>query len=47
MDLNTESKLKVFREVIKKLSNNFSLVNMSTHAKSISNVRKVKSGILN
>ncbi len=32
MDLSTESKLKVFREVINKLSENFSLVNMSTHA---------------
>ncbi len=42
MDLKTESKLKVFREVIKKLSDNFSLVNMSTHAKSMNNIKKVK-----
>ena len=41
MDLNTEKKLKVFREVIKKLSDNFSLVNMSTHAKVIMNIKNL------
>ena len=47
MDLNTESKLKVFRQVIKKLSSNFSLVNMSTYAKSLDNLDKVKVKQLN
>ncbi|MEO8399203.1 MAG: polysaccharide deacetylase family protein [Ignavibacteriaceae bacterium] len=42
MDLDTKSKLKVFREVIGKLSDNFSLVNMSTHAKSIRNSKNLR-----
>ena len=35
MDVNSKTKLEIFYSVIKKLDDNFKIVNMSTYAKTI------------